>query len=364
VAGPKGTVWELEPHTAAKHAILRKYLNAWLPILTRWNGRVVFCDGFAGPGAYAKGEDGSPVIAIKTFLEHAHSAKMKAEVVYLFIEEKRDRYQSLVNVVSRRRLPKNVKVTTINKTYEEAFSDVLDYIDAQKTSLAPTFAFIDPFGIKGLPLKIIRRLMAHDKCEVFITFMLGFLHRFLTTEEFEPHCDALFGTTEWRAAINMESSRRERFLRRLYQRRLSDTTDGVGARYVRYFTMKDERGRTIYDLFFATNSGKGVDAMKDAMWQIDKSGGFQFSDATDPAQETLFSEEPEWNQLFDLLAAQFSGSKQSWQMVKEAIRHSPFRALKKPFIAEAKREGARFRIVNPPDAKKGTLHEHASIVFV
>ena len=33
VAVPRDTVWPIEPHTAAKHQILRKYLDAWLPIL-------------------------------------------------------------------------------------------------------------------------------------------------------------------------------------------------------------------------------------------------------------------------------------------------------------------------------------------
>jgi len=44
-----GTVWALEPHTAKKHEILRRYFEAWLPILANSNGRVVYIDGFAGP---------------------------------------------------------------------------------------------------------------------------------------------------------------------------------------------------------------------------------------------------------------------------------------------------------------------------
>ena len=45
MAGDWATVWELEPHTAAKHVILRKYLNAWLPKLTKSNSRVVIING-------------------------------------------------------------------------------------------------------------------------------------------------------------------------------------------------------------------------------------------------------------------------------------------------------------------------------
>src|SRR5437868_3544213 len=65
VADPDETLWPLEPHTLGKHLVLRAYLDAWLPIMARWNGRILFIDGFAGPGEYSTGEDGSPIIALK-----------------------------------------------------------------------------------------------------------------------------------------------------------------------------------------------------------------------------------------------------------------------------------------------------------
>ena len=42
------TLWIPDAHTLAKHAILRRYLQAWLPIMSRWNRRGVVIDGFAG----------------------------------------------------------------------------------------------------------------------------------------------------------------------------------------------------------------------------------------------------------------------------------------------------------------------------
>jgi hypothetical protein len=53
VAVPKDTIWPIEPHTSAKHQILRKYLDAWLPIVGTYNKRIIYIDGFAGPGEYA-----------------------------------------------------------------------------------------------------------------------------------------------------------------------------------------------------------------------------------------------------------------------------------------------------------------------
>jgi len=72
MAAPRTTIWEMQPHTRAKHAILRQYLQAWISILTQGGfPNILYIDGFAGPGRYAGGEDGSPIIAIKSALEHA-----------------------------------------------------------------------------------------------------------------------------------------------------------------------------------------------------------------------------------------------------------------------------------------------------
>ena len=70
VAVPKDTIWPIEPHTSAKHQILRKYLDAWLPILGTYNKRIVYIDGFSGPGEYTGGEPGSPIIALEAARTH------------------------------------------------------------------------------------------------------------------------------------------------------------------------------------------------------------------------------------------------------------------------------------------------------
>jgi hypothetical protein len=138
---------------------------------------------------------------------------------------------------------------------------------------------------------------------------------------------------------------------------LLDPNDGVGARYARYFTMKNEKKVTIYDLFFATNHWQGIDAMKEAMWNVDQSGAYSFSDATNPDQEVLFTRNPEWGRLFDLLTARFAGTEQPWAVVSEAVRNTPFRILKTPFKDESNSEKPRLRVVNPEGVRKGKIDD-------
>ncbi|MFZ1924729.1 MAG: three-Cys-motif partner protein TcmP, partial [Solirubrobacteraceae bacterium] len=93
----------MEPHTKGKHIVLRSYLDAWLPIMSHGarfrsvmgKGRLVLVDGFAGPGRYSTGEDGSPLVMLKAFLEHTQRHLITADLLFLFIEERHDRIERL-----------------------------------------------------------------------------------------------------------------------------------------------------------------------------------------------------------------------------------------------------------------------------
>jgi three-Cys-motif partner protein len=94
-----GTVWDLDPHTAKKHEILRRYFEAWLPIMSRYSSQVLYVDGFAGPGEYSNCEDGSPLQVLKSAIEHRY--KSDAELACLFVEADSERHAHL-NVVLER----------------------------------------------------------------------------------------------------------------------------------------------------------------------------------------------------------------------------------------------------------------------
>jgi len=316
---------------------------------------------------YTNGERGSPQIAIDTLLEHSYKDKIKSEVVFLFIESDRKRFDTLNEVLDEKKkanpLPDNVIIDTIHDQYHTAFSELLERIEADGDKVAPTFAFIDPFGVSGIPMKVIRQLMTHPSCEVFINCMIGSIHRFVTAPEFEEHCDDLFGNHEWIHARNVQGREREEYLRALYQERLHNGEDGANARYVRYFTMKNSKNRTIYDLFFATNHPSGIDAMKDAMWAVDRSGDYVFSDATNPDQETLFSNDTDWERLVEILVQKYSGRTVPWVEVEEAIRNTPYRIKKRPLQAVAKRPDAPFTIIPGPNNRRYTLNEYSDLQF-
>jgi len=286
MATPKETFWDLDPHTKAKHEILRRYLAAWFPILGTYHSRIVYIDGFAGPGRYKNGEPGSPMIALDVAVNHRKSTA--GEIVFWFIEERDDRLAHLKQELAAVRVPAHFKVTAESGRFHEKFGGVLGLIEEDKNALAPTFAFIDPFGFSGIPFSLIERLLGHKRCEAFITFMVDAINRFLEHPEGKvvQHIVEAFGGDD---AVRIAKGPGDRIvkLRELYQSKLSSV-----AKYVRFFEMRDRQDRTQYYLFFATNSKVGHLKMKEAMWKVDPDGDFRFSDATNPGQLVLFEADP------------------------------------------------------------------------
>lgn len=297
------TVWRLDPHGAAKHAILRRYLQAWIPILGSTHGRIVYIDGFAGPGIYTGGEDGSPVIALKAALDHA--ASIKGEMVFLFIELDQARKDVLDRYTATLSLQPRFSVQTHLGRCDETINGLLDDLEKGAGKLAPTFAFLDPFGFSHTPFSLVKRLMKHQRCEVLITFMYEEINRFLSQRDVPEHFDQLFGTNEWRRALDFGNpGERKAFLRDLYRRQLERE---AGITFVRSFEMFNRSNRADYFLFFGTKSVEGLKKMKEAMWKIDETGTFQFSDATDPSQSVLFEKGPDGPDLRRRILERFRG---------------------------------------------------------
>lgn len=236
---PATILWPLEPHSKAKHLVLRNYLDAWLPILGSVSGRLLFVDGFAGPGEYYGGEEGSPLIALRAFAEHKAKHIIKAEVRFIFIESDHARVEHLRQVVEpwRRRLPAPSAVDIIEGKFDETMAEALDSLDAQAERLAPAFVMIDPFGVSGTPMRIVRRILSNPKAEIYASFMYEAINRFKATPEFERHLTDLFGCEDWRAGIDIEApvARRD-FFYGLYERQLRQ----AGAQHVVHF----EEGRS------------------------------------------------------------------------------------------------------------------------
>jgi len=317
------TLWEIEPHTEAKHAILRKYLDAWLPIITRWHGRVLYLDGFAGPGEYIGSKDGSPIIAIKAILEH--KTEIKSEIKMLFIEADSKRCEFLKQKIAAIKIPSNVETECICSRFDKTLTEIINDLNDQKKVLAPAFIFIDPFGFTGIPFDLIKRIMENPRCEVLITFMYEDINRFVSDERLWENLISTFGTDRWKEVLpEKDPQRRVCMLHDIYKAQLEHAAK---IDFVRSFKMINKTNKTDYFLFFGTNNIIGLKKMKEAMWKIDDSGFFQFSDATyDPSQPTLFKMEPDYFKLKQGILSNFNGKTISVEELENfVLTQTPFR---------------------------------------
>jgi three-Cys-motif partner protein len=315
MAAPKTVTWQLEPHTRAKHAILRRYLDAWLPILSYGQfPKILYIDGFAGPGIYAGGEDGSPIIALKAAL--AGRIPATTQLRFFFVEKDKERAECLQQLVKALDLPKNYQVKLEpGITFEEGFNRLLALLGGK---LPATFAFIDPFGW-AVPFDIVKTIMATPSCEVLVNFMYEEINRFLSHPEEgqQANFDRFFGTPDWRQCNSiLEPRARARFLHDLYMGQLRNA---AGVKYVRSFQMRNDKDVIDYYLFYGTNNLRGLSKMKDAMWKVDESGEFRFSDATDPNQLVLFEKEPPTERLRATIADHFAGQRVTFAEVNEWV---------------------------------------------
>lgn len=344
MAGPRTTIWKLEPHTRAKHEILRRYLGAWIPILSLGGfPEVLYIDGFAGPGRYLDGETGSPIIALESARDQ--HIRIDARLVFRFVEEDIERAKVLEKIINAMTLPTNFDWKVYGGyTFEDAFSKIHSSYQARLGRMPPTFAFIDPSGWKGVPFEIVRQILHYPSCEVFVNFMYEEINRFLghPAKKQADNFNIFFGNSDWKKCTSLSNPRdRNRCLHDLYLEQLM--TIGQ-AEFVRSFEMRNYKDVTDYYLFYATNNIRGFDRMKSAMWKVDESGEFTFSDATNPNQLILFEKLPDYEILQWQVREHF---KESVVTVQDVER---FVVAKTAFCStHYKRHVLRpFELANPP----------------
>lgn len=357
MSAPTTVLWPIEDHTLAKHEILRRYLGAWFPIMSTYNGRIIYLDGFAGPGEYAGGEPGSPVIALDTWLNHSYKSLRDKDIRFLFIEQDIKRYEHLKQLLAQR-FPANIRYQVFAGNFDETMTALLDQLEEKQTRLAPTFAFIDPFGYSHTPMRTIQRLMSHPNCEVLITFMYDNINRFLTADYHgkEQQYTALFGTAEWQkiAGDTLDSDTRRNQLHDLYQVQLKSQ---AGALYVRSFCMLNHHNAPKYFLFFATNNLLGMKKMKEAMARVDPTCTYLFSDFTDPNQLRLFNE-PNYAELQRLLGQHFRGRTVSIEEIEEyVIADTPFYKYKAEALKVMEENKQIIVSSTDPKRRRGTYAE-------
>ncbi len=262
-------------------------MGGWFPILGSWSPRILYVDCHAGRGKHVTGHPGSPLIAIDALLNHRHRAAIlkKTEVCFFFIEADRRNKEILEENLAKYKLPSNVFVDVQCGDFRKVLQSVVDDLSQQKSTMAPAFVFVDPYGFT-LPGKLLSQLKAFERCELFITFMWRWIDMALKNPALEENMDSLFVTRDWRELRNiLDSDERCEAAIRLLKEQL-------GAKYFTRVKMLGEHSEIKYVLIHATNHSKGRELMLEAVWKMCPTGRFKVRINDNPNQEYLIKPEP------------------------------------------------------------------------
>jgi len=315
--------WEYKEHTKVKHILLSKYLRVWITALGKYNPTICYFDGFAGRGEYIDkitGQTilGSPLIALKV----ADSlSKYFNKLICFFIEKDEENFKNLEEVLEREKPSiQNWQKIEVEKRNDE-FANVIEGIFAsmgQGYILVPSFFFVDPFGFSGIPFNIITRILSNPRTEVFFTFMVRDIARFIQLKELGETFHSLFGTDKWKGVL-ASSQKQEVALISLYREQLHEVAQ---VKYSWPFRMcTSEKVQTLYYLLHVTNNYKGHKIMKEIMANQSAQGNFAYlgpQDVTARSQMKLF----DINSIEDLeeyLLKRFSGRKTGYDKIQEEV---------------------------------------------
>ena len=290
-------IWDADPHTIAKIAILKGYLNAWFRVLgkSRPGETILYIDGFAGPGRYRNHEEGSPVAALRiaeATIKSLGPAFKARRLHCAFIENHSERFKVLAEALSAFKGKEKIGITKKNCEFVDGITEIRKELPGPFRGEGPLFVFADPFGGTGIPFRSFADCMQGDTAELLINLDADGIGRIFFAENNtnrDTQLTDLFGSESWREELTAGNDLKRLSVQilNLYKRRLL-TLPGV--KFVWSFAMRGKNDSLNYYLVFAAKHPLGMEKMKEAMKAIDRTGTYSFSDAH-VEQQVLFRDD-------------------------------------------------------------------------
>ncbi len=356
-----------------KATLVAKYFPAYMRVIgaaqKQYGGdRIAYIDLFAGPGRYKDGASSTPVEIVK---EAIANPDMRRRFVGIFNDRDQENVRSLEAALTA--LPGYETLKYKPQIFHgEVGNGIVKKLE--ETKLVPTLSFIDPWGYKGMTLRLINSFLKDWGSDCCFFFNYSRVNMGLANDAVEGHMDALFGkaradSLRWRFADQSHSPQiREAFI----VEEMCQALHEMGGKFVLPFRFHNRQGtRPTHHLFFVSKHFRGYSIMKDLMHKhcTGKHDGvvnFEYNPA-DHRQPNLFGLLTQLDDLEELLLKDFRGQKLMVAQVFE--RHS----VGRPFVLKDYKDTlARMyqagkiqgtREVGKPPIKQGTFPEDILVTF-
>jgi three-Cys-motif partner protein len=321
-----------------KASIIAEYFFTWakviMPTAKAKSGRIAYIDLFAGPGRYQDGTRSTPLLVIERAIKDPEMCKM---LVSHFNDADSDNSRSLETAINE--LP-NIGALKFKPRVSNA--EVTDQLAAQleEMKLIPTFSFVDPFGYKGLSLRLVNSVIKDWGCDCVFFFNYNRINAGIGNNKVESHINALF--SQERAdrlrsrLVGLSPEDREATILEELVLALKD----MGGQYVLPFRFKKtDKDRTSHHLIFVSKHFKGYEIMKEIMARRSSSSdegvsSFEYNPAT-ARQPFLFGFLRPLSELKKMLLRDFAGRTLTMRQIYE--QHS----VDTPYIAKNYKEALR-----------------------
>jgi len=241
----------------------------------------------------------------------------------------------------------------------------------ERMALVPTFFFVDPWGYKGLSLRLINSVLKNWGCDCIFFFNYNRINMGLSNRAVREHMDALFGqeaAEQLRQEINvLPSHQRELTI----VEAIGESLQELGGKYVLPFRFRSASGdRTSHHLIFASKHFRGYEIMKSIMAKESSATeqgvpSFEYNPAL-KTQGLLFELNRPLDELGELLLNRFAGQRLTMKEVYEA-HNVGTRFIKqnyKAVLLSLEREG-KIK-ADPPISErkpKNTFADHVRVIF-
>jgi len=357
---------ESKEQSRIKAEIVSKYFWAWARVVMsvakrRGEDRIGYIDLFAGPGRYKDGTKSTPLLVLWKAVQNPDLRKM---LVTLFNDKDSENVRSLQRAIEP--IP---EFEQFKHKPQVRNSEVGSEIVAQFESMnmIPTLFFVDPWGYKGLSLKLINSVLKNWGSDCIIFFNYNRINMGLNNELVKKHMDALFG--EARAERLRERLRTMGPQKRELEivEEIAEALKEMGGKYVLPFRFRDEKGiRASHHLIFVSKGFKGYEIMKDIMSRESSAAdqgvsSLEYNPATKD-QQLLFELSRPLDELEGQLLNDFAGRTLTMREIYED--HS----VGRPFLSRHYKQAlqnlqARGAVEASPKPRRNSFADHISVSF-
>jgi three-Cys-motif partner protein len=224
------------------------------------SSKIAYIDLFSGPGRYEDGTNSTPLLILEKAIADSDMSQM---LVTIFNDVNQNHSHSLETAIKS--LPGISSLKYAPQVFNgEVGKEIVKMFE--QMHLVPALFFIDPWGYKGLTLRLVNSVLKDWGCDCIFFFNYNRINMGLSNQLVVSHLNSLFGkqrADSLRLRIKtFDPIEREHAI----VEELSKALQEMGGKFVLPFCFKNEKGtRSSHYLIFVSKHFKGYELMKQVM---------------------------------------------------------------------------------------------------